>query len=279
MLRYPEKVHYKTGRKPPSRHRLLDPLWEGTRERHSVLQTKSSPTAPSHQSVLDVWSLAWAAAATAAAGCYKELRETATGQVQRWSQQCRGSCGKLQRKRCCRKEVESFQVDLRVHGVSQDVIYKDEERTTKIQTLVDGLQDGYRTKSIIKDLKQERCIQSVQWRIKTCGKGEGEHWVHTKFGQTTRKIQCPSCWKYSKERTVLLLMWNMTYVFRWKKLKILRIELSSSQISPYVIAQGKSGERHGHWRVAVPSLEKPERPPRMFRKECTQPSRRDGKKT
>ena len=53
------------------------------------------------------------------------------------------------------KEGCSFQVDLRVHGVSQDDIYKDEERMTEMQHLVDRLQDGYRDKFIIKDLQQE----------------------------------------------------------------------------------------------------------------------------
>ena len=53
------------------------------------------------------------------------------------------------------KEEISFQVDLRVHEVSQDDIYKDEERMIEMQNVVERLQDGYRDKSIIKDLKQE----------------------------------------------------------------------------------------------------------------------------
>ena len=53
------------------------------------------------------------------------------------------------------KEEISFQVDLRVHEVSQDDIFKDEERMTEMQNLVDKLQDGCRTMSILKDLKQE----------------------------------------------------------------------------------------------------------------------------
>ena len=36
------------------------------------------------------------------------------------------------------------EVDLRVHRVSQDVIYKDEERMTEMQNFVDRLQEGYR---------------------------------------------------------------------------------------------------------------------------------------
>ena len=67
------------------------------------------------------------------------------------------------------------------------------------------------------------------------------------------------------------------FCLRWKKQKRLRIELSSSQIlctssdkeNPVNAMDLKSGST---------IIGKPERPPRMFRKEGTQPSRRDGKK-
>ena len=68
-----------------------------------------------------------------------------------------------------RKEESSLQVDLRVHGVSQDDIHKDGEPITEMQNLVDRLQDGCRSshvlflhgvfpvheQSIIEDLKQK----------------------------------------------------------------------------------------------------------------------------
>ena len=50
------------------------------------------------------------------------------------------------------KEESSSQNDLRVHVVSQDDIYTDEERMTEKQDLIDWLQDGCRDMSIIKDL-------------------------------------------------------------------------------------------------------------------------------
>ena len=53
------------------------------------------------------------------------------------------------------KDEGSYQIDLRVHGVSQDDINKDDERMTEMRHLVDRLQDGYHDKSIMKDLKQE----------------------------------------------------------------------------------------------------------------------------
>ena len=54
-----------------------------------------------------------------------------------------------------RKEESSLQVDLRVHGVTQDGMCKDGEPITEMQNLVDRLKDGCREKSIIEDLKQK----------------------------------------------------------------------------------------------------------------------------
>ena len=59
--------------------------------------------------------------------------------------------------------------------MSQDVIYKDEERMTKIQTLVDKVQDGYRTKSIINDLEKNCKIQNVQRSIEANNQRIGQH--------------------------------------------------------------------------------------------------------
>ena len=50
------------------------------------------------------------------------------------------------------KEEDYFQFDLRIQGVSQDAVYKDQERMTKVQNLVEKLQAGYQNKSIINDL-------------------------------------------------------------------------------------------------------------------------------
>ena len=68
---------------------------------------------------------------------------------------CNGTSSVAPYRNNAPKEENSFQVDLRFRGVSQDDIYIDEERMTQMQNLVDRLQDGYRDKSISKDLKQE----------------------------------------------------------------------------------------------------------------------------
>ena len=57
---------------------------------------------------------------------FKELQEIATGH-----------CPRAFAETNAAKEENSFQVDLRDHGVSQDVIYKDEERMTEMRNLVD----------------------------------------------------------------------------------------------------------------------------------------------
>ena len=48
-------------------------------------------------------------------------------------------------------EQRSFPVDLRIQGVSQEAIYRDTDRMTRIQSLVDKLQAGHHTKSRFMD--------------------------------------------------------------------------------------------------------------------------------
>ena len=62
------------------------------------------------------------------------------------------------------KEENLVQVDLRVHGVSQDEIYKDVERMAEMQLLVDRLQEGHRDQSIIMYLKHEGVSNVRIWR-------------------------------------------------------------------------------------------------------------------
>ena len=126
------------------------------------------------------------------------------------------------------REEDSFQVDLRVHRVSQDSIYKDEERMTKIQTLVDKLQDGYRTKSIINDLEKNGISDTSREASRLTIKEMGNIELYESC-ETFRTIQCPLCLKYSKEGTVYCLF---QYVLcpRLNKQKRSRMKLTSSQI-------------------------------------------------
>ena len=99
-------------------------------------------------------------------------------------------------------------------------------RITKIQTLVDRLPDGYRTKSIMKDLKQEGISnvfsEASRRTIKEMGNIE-----FFELGETVRTTQCPSCIRYSKEGTAYCLFGKCL------------IDLV------HVIKQGTRGERHG----------------------------------
>ena len=95
----------------------------------------------------------------------------------------------------------SFQVDLRVHGVSQDDIYKDEERMTEMQNLVDRLQDGYRDKSIIKDLKQEGVSNVFSGESKRKLKVMGNIELYD-LSEIVITTQCPFSLKHSKEGTI-----------------------------------------------------------------------------
>ena len=84
-------------------------------------------------------------------------------------------------------------MDLRVDEVSQDDIFKDEERMTEMQNLVDKLQDGYRDKSIIEDLKLKGA-SNVFSKLKEMGNIE-----LYQLSETVRTTKCPLCLKHSKE--------------------------------------------------------------------------------
>ena len=52
------------------------------------------------------------------------------------------------------KEEPAFKADLRIEGIAQDVIVKDEERMGQLQNVVDKLRSGNHTTSIIEDLEK-----------------------------------------------------------------------------------------------------------------------------
>ena len=139
------------------------------------------------------------------------------------------------------------------HGDSQDVIYKDEERITKVQTLVDRLQDGCRTKSIMYDLKQDGKSNEFSEASRRKIKDIGNIGLY-ELGETDRANQCSSCLRHSKEGTVYCVCGKclMPSPEQTEKIKN-RIDLISDPL--YVIKQGTHGERHGpeerqyHWKA------------------------------
>ena len=91
-----------------------------------------------------------------------------------------------------------FEVDLRIEGIAQDVILKDEERMGKIQEVVGKLRNGSRTKSILKDLgKPEKTMKFSEESSRIILEmGNIELY---ELGQMTRTVQCHSCWKHLPE--------------------------------------------------------------------------------
>ena len=155
---------------------IVASLWEGTRERHSVfakrIRMQSSQTArrplycverviPQRKETtihqrsstprFDPRIVLKCRACAAPAGCFEEPLETACGTL-----------SEAPSLNNAAKEEGSFQVDLRVYGVPQDDIYKDEERMTEMQNLVDGLQDGISRQVHHQRLETTRHIQGVQ---------------------------------------------------------------------------------------------------------------------
>ena len=104
---------------------------------------------------------------------------------------------------------DRFKSIFRVHGVSQDDIYQEEERMTEMRHLVDSLQDGYRDKSIIKDLKSEVVSNVFSEESKRKLKEMGNVELY-ELGVSVRKTQCPVCFLKNLTRTNLL---RMQFVF------------------------------------------------------------------
>ena len=85
--------------------------------------------------------------------------------------------------------------------LSHDVICKDKERMTKIQTSVeDNQQDGYRIKSIVDGLGKKG-FSSVFSEASRRTIKEMDNIEFFELGETVRTTQCPSCLRYSQEGT------------------------------------------------------------------------------
>ena len=148
------------------------------------------------------------------------------------------------------KEESSFQVDLRDHGVSQDDVYKDEERMTEMQNLVDGLQDGYRDKSIIKDLKQDGVSnafseESKRKLFKRLAIASG----------TNLAKESEQCLTHSKEWTIYCGCGECLILSQEHTDEVKRIIYILAE-PLYAVKRGRQGQRHGpeewqyhHWKA------------------------------
>ena len=65
------------------------------------------------------------------------------------------------------KEESEFKVDLRIEGIAQNVMLKDEERMGKIQEAVEKFRNGSHTKSILEDLEKPENFYEIQRGIQS----------------------------------------------------------------------------------------------------------------
>ena len=95
------------------------------------------------------------------------------------------------------EERPKFEIDLRVAGVSQDAILKDEEQMKEINKTLERLKSGSCTKSIRDDLKKQGDMIFSE---------ESSRVIHEmgnmelfELGQISVTIQCHSCMKHLPE--------------------------------------------------------------------------------
>ena len=124
----------------------------------------------------------------------------------------------------------------------------------EMQNLVDRLQDGYRDRSIIKDLKQEGVSNVFSEESKRKLKEMGNIELY-ELSETVRTTQCPTCLKHSKEGTIYCgcgkcLIPSQEHADKIKR----RIDILADPL--YVVKRGRQGERHGpeewqyhHWKA------------------------------
>ena len=148
---------------------LFDSSWEAPRERHGVLATRRNDCVPAILNTKTCSTYSWDE------GCFAEPRETA-GRTeskrcsQQYSEGFAGNCwqdrirGPLPQQCCGGGKLVSSRSSSS-WSVTRD-INKNEERMTEVQNLIDRLQDGYRDKSIIKDLCSAR--SQKRWATSNC---------------------------------------------------------------------------------------------------------------
>ena len=143
-------------------------------------------------------------------------------------------------------------------------------------SLVDWMQEGSRFKSIQKDLKQEGVSNVFSEASRRAIKDMGNIELY-ELGETVRPTQCPTCLRRSTEETVYCVCGKCLMPSPEQTERIKNpIDIIADLV--YVVKRGVRGVRHGpenwqyhHWKAKDA--------PKTTRKEGTQPSGRDGKKT
>ena len=112
-----------------------------------------------------------------------------------------------------------------------------------MQNLVDRLQDGYRDKSIIKDLQQEGVSNVFSEESQRKMKDVGNIELY-ELSETVRTTQCPICLKHSKEGTFYCGCGNCLIPSQEHADKIRRrIDILAEL--PYIVKRGRHSDVMG----------------------------------
>ena len=170
------------------------------RREMTIYHRSSTPRLAPRIVLKSTWLEQQQQAAASSSQHFGELRETAAGQTRWWTRDCSRSCWKLHQAQILSKKKTRFRSIsefMEFHKTSSAKM----GRITKIQTLVDRLQDGSRSTSIQKDLKQEGVSNVFSEASKRAVKEMCTIELY-ELGETVRTTQCPTCLRHSEEGTV-----------------------------------------------------------------------------
>ena len=162
--------------------------------------------------------------------------------------------GELQREQCWKRKglvssrSPSWSVTRRhPHGREAD--------DQQVQTLVDKLQDEYRTNSMINDLEKNGTSNTFSEASRRTIKELGNIELN-EFGDTFRTIQSPSCLRFSKAGTVYCLCGKCVLCRRLNKQKKFKDRIGIISNPLFIIIEFQSGECHepkqwqyDHWKA------------------------------
>ena len=139
--------------------------------------------------------------------------------------------------------------------MSQEAIYRDTDRMTRTQSLVDKLQAGHHTKSIIDDFGKKGTSHVFSEASRRTIKELGNIEIY-ELGEISTTVQCTTCLRYSEEGTIFCTcgVCLMPLPDQIKKIKN-RFEIMSNPFY-FMKEEDSRGSRHGpqqwqydHWKA------------------------------
>ena len=142
-----------------------------------------------------------------------------------------------------------FEIDLRVEGVSQDAIVKDEEQMKEIRKKLEKLKSGSCTKSIRDDLKKkvDKILSEESSRVIN----EMGNLELIQLRQTSATIQCPSCLKHVPEGLNMCLcgVWLQPNQDTMDRIRAASSALKTSYYRTAVILSRGKRSGHNEWKM------------------------------